>query len=93
MVVFAVGHDDTYMQRVSSKTDVDAELAIFGSAIRGIRKEKNISQEELADWAGLDRSHMGRIERGERNVTVLNLLKIAKALNCKLGELFRSAGL
>ncbi|WP_322106007.1 helix-turn-helix transcriptional regulator [Paraburkholderia sp. J41] len=81
------------MQRVSSKTDVDAELAILGSAIRGIRKEKNISQEALADWAGLDRSHMGRIERGERNVTVLNLLRIAKALDCKLAELFQAAGL
>lgn len=52
-----------------------------------------MSQEALADEAGLDRSHMGRIERGERNVTLLNLVKVAEALRCPLSSLFERAGL
>lgn len=52
-----------------------------------------LSQEALADAAGIDRSHMGKIERGERNVTLLNLLKIAAALNGLPSDLLREAGL
>lgn len=52
-----------------------------------------MSQEALADAAGIDRSHMGRIERGERNVTLLNVLKIAAALNGSAADLLRDAGL
>jgi transcriptional regulator with XRE-family HTH domain len=51
------------------------------------------SQEALADYAGIDRSHMGKIERGERNVTLLNLLRIAGAIECKLSDLLIEAGL
>lgn len=47
----------------------------------------------MADFAGIDRSHMGKIERGERNVTFLNIQKIAKALQCRPSELFIDAGL
>jgi transcriptional regulator with XRE-family HTH domain len=42
----------------------------------------NLSQEALADYAEIDRSHMGKIERGERNVTILNIVLIAKAIGC-----------
>ena len=50
------------------------ELAIvLGRNIRKTRKEKNLSQEKLALMCGLDRSYMGRIERGEVNITVLKL--------------------
>jgi transcriptional regulator with XRE-family HTH domain len=52
-----------------------------------------MSQEALADAAGIDRSHMGKIERGERNLTLLNLARIAKATGCKASELLASAGL
>ena len=52
-----------------------------------------MSQETLADAAGIDRSHMGKIERGERNVTLLNVSRIAKAIGCKPSELLASAGL
>ncbi|HEL7888377.1 helix-turn-helix transcriptional regulator [Stenotrophomonas maltophilia] len=52
-----------------------------------------MSQEALADVAGVDRSHMGKIERGERNVTILNILKIAKALGCRASELLIKAEL
>lgn len=52
-----------------------------------------MSQEALADHAGIDRSHMGKIERGERNVTLLNLVRIAEALDFKLSEMLAIAGL
>ena len=52
-----------------------------------------LSQEALADSAQIDRSHMGRIERGNRNVTFLNIVRIAKALQCKPSELIGDAGL
>lgn len=68
-------------------------LAAIGATVRAIRQERGMSQEALADEAGLDRSHMGRIERGERNVTLLNLVKVAEALRYPLSSLFERAGL
>ncbi|WP_179996911.1 helix-turn-helix domain-containing protein [Acinetobacter sp. YH16050] len=57
------------------------ELAILlGQKIRKARLEKNLSQEKLALICGLDRSYMGRIERGEVNITVLKLYEIAQIL-------------
>jgi transcriptional regulator with XRE-family HTH domain len=52
-----------------------------------------MSQETLADAAGIDRSHMGKIERGERNVTMLNVMRIATAIGCKPSDLMAAAGL
>jgi len=52
----------------------------------------DLSQEALADQAGIDRSHMGKIERGERNVTLLNVAKLAHALSCKPSDLLIDAG-
>lgn len=52
-----------------------------------------LSQEALADAAGIDRSHMGKIERGERNVTLLNLVRIAAALGAKPSQLLIQADL
>jgi transcriptional regulator with XRE-family HTH domain len=62
-------------------------------AIRAQRMTLGLSKEALADYAEIDRSHMGKIERGERNVTFLNILRIAKALQCKPSDLFIEAGL
>jgi transcriptional regulator with XRE-family HTH domain len=81
------------MPRVSGKSDKDKRLVKLGEAIRARRKELHLSQEELADYAGIDRSHMGKIERGERNVTVLNIARIADAVQCRPSELFVLAGL
>ena len=61
----------------------------FGKRIREIRKEKGYSQEKLADIAGLDRTYIGGIERGERNPSLKNIEKIAKALRVQVVELFR----
>lgn len=61
--------------------------------MRARRQALGLSQEALADLAGVDRSHMGKIERGERNVTFLNILRIADAIHCKPSELLSAAEL
>ena len=63
-------------------------LALLGQQIRRLREEKGLSQEEFAGLANLDRAYYGGIERGERNVAALNLIKIALALGVEVGELF-----
>ena len=52
----------------------------FGRAIRKRRKRLGLSQEEFADRCALDRSYMGGIERGERNVSLVNIIRLARAL-------------
>jgi transcriptional regulator with XRE-family HTH domain len=79
--------------RVSGQQDTDKSLKRLGEAVRAARKERGMSQEALADAAGIDRSHMGKIERGERNVTLLNVTRIAKAIGCKASDLLASADL
>lgn len=54
--------------------------AAFGAAIRELRKERGIAQEALALKSGLNRGYYGDVERGERNVSLANILKIADAL-------------
>lgn len=65
----------------------------LGNAVRARRKTLDLSQEALADAAGIDRSHMGKIERGERNVTFLNIVRIATAMQCSPSDLLIEAGL
>ncbi len=61
----------------------------FGERVRALRKQKGISSQlELALKTGLDRTYIGGIERGERNVALINIEKIAKALGVKIEELF-----
>lgn len=67
-------------------------LIALGEAIRFVRVQSGISQEALALSAGLDRSYMGGIERGEHNVAVINLVKIAAALDVKPSELLERSG-
>lgn len=62
--------------------------ALFGHRIRQLRQEKGWSQEEFADHAELDRSYMGCVERGERNVSIENICKIADALDVSPAVLF-----
>jgi len=59
----------------------------LGAAIRAARKAKGLSQEALAELADIDRSYMGGIERGEHNLAIINLLKIADALGIKVSSL------
>jgi len=64
------------------------ELAALGKHIRRLREARGFSQEGFAAAAGLDRAYYGGIERGERNVAALNLMRIARTLDVDVGELF-----
>jgi len=66
-------------------------LLKFGEKVRQIRKLKGISQEELSFRANLHRTYIGMIERAEKNITLINIEKIAKALNVEIKELFNEA--
>lgn len=81
------------MTRVSAKQDKNQDLVRLGESIRARRKALALSQEALADYANIDRSHMGKIERGERNITFLNILRIANAIQCKPSDLLIDAEL
>lgn len=65
-----------------------SELVFLGKKIRSIRERKGFSQEAFADEVGLDRSYMGRIERGENNLTVMTIYRIARALKISPRNLF-----
>lgn len=59
----------------------------FGIRVRECRKKKNLSQENLALACGLDRTYIGGVERGERNISLINIHKIAFALGVSPGDL------
>jgi transcriptional regulator with XRE-family HTH domain len=65
----------------------NVKLKIFGKRVRKLRKARGLSQEELAEIAELHRNYIGGIERGERNVALLNILRLAQALGVSLSEL------
>jgi len=67
--------------------DKQAALIILGQNIRRLRKAAGFSQENFALHIQMGRAFYGRIERGEQNISVLNLLKIAQALNVEASEL------
>lgn len=68
---------------------MDDILKKFGQKLRDERAKKGLSQEELADEAGIHRTYVGMIERGQKNVTLKNLKKLAKALKLTLEELVK----
>ena len=61
----------------------------FGKGVRKRRERLGVSQEAFADMCSLDRTYIGGIERGERNVGLVNVEKIAKAFRISVSELFR----
>jgi transcriptional regulator with XRE-family HTH domain len=63
---------------------------VFASRLRKIRQVKGLSQEELADRAGLHRTYVGSVERGERNISIDNIECLAKALEIDIIELLIS---
>jgi len=62
----------------------------FGELLRKARKSKNLTQEELADKAGLHFTYIGQIERGRRNPSLINIYKIMKALRIPISDIFPS---
>ena len=68
-------------------------LVEFGKRLRVIRQDKGISQEELADLAGLHRTYVSSVERGKRNISLLNIEKLAKALGVPPAKLFPCVGM
>ncbi len=67
----------------------NSQLVSIGRSIRELRKSKGISQEELAVDASIDRSYLGGIERGEHNLNVMSLIKIAATLGVRAEELLK----
>ena len=68
----------------------DPDLLAFGQRVRELRKERGLSQEELAERSGLHRNYIGGIERGERNVGVKALCQIARGLRVRAASLLES---
>jgi transcriptional regulator with XRE-family HTH domain len=64
-------------------------LNIFAENVRKNRRLLNLSQEDLADRAGLHRTYIGMIERAEKNITLVNIQKIANALNVNIEDLLK----
>ncbi|WP_426574821.1 helix-turn-helix domain-containing protein [Aquihabitans sp. McL0605] len=70
----------------------DPELIAFGQHLRILRHERSLTQEALADAAGLHWTYIGQIERGERNLTLKNVLRLARGLGVRPGELVDGIG-
>lgn len=68
---------------------VSADLKRFGERVRMLRKARGFSQEAFAAKCGLDRTYIGGVERGERNLGLLNVLRIAEALGVRCSVLLR----
>ena len=66
-----------------------SDLVRFGARVRAERERLGISQEDLADRAGMHRTYLGGVERGERNVGLLNVLRIARSLGVAPAGLLR----
>jgi transcriptional regulator with XRE-family HTH domain len=66
---------------------------MFGAAVRDLRKQQGLSQEAFADLVGIDRSYMGGIERGEHNVALINIQRIAAALGINISALMEHSNL
>ena len=63
----------------------------FGRRLRELRLERSVSQEALAFEAGLDRTYVNSVEMGKRNVSLVNIVRLATALNVNASELFQPA--
>ena len=68
--------------------DKDKVKHFFGARVRELRKQRGFSQEDFAHRVGLDRSYMGGVERGERNISLENICLIADALDVAPSKLF-----
>ena len=70
----------------------EAALLEFGKKVQSVRSSQSISQEKLAELCNLDRTYISSVERGQRNISILNILKISKALNIMASSLLEGLG-
>ena len=66
----------------------DTVLLRFGQRVQMLRTDKHLTQEQLAEAAGLHRTYIGMVERAERNISLKNIARIARALQVDMKELF-----
>ena len=71
-----------------NKTDAEQIQERFGARVRELRLARKLSQEQLAFEAGLDRTYVVSVERGRRNVSLVNIVRLAKALKTEPADLF-----
>ena len=83
---WTIGHIKTTIKSMERAADIGA---IFGEVLRRHRSEKNISQEELAFLAGVDRTFISRLERGIRQPTITTMIGIGQALGVPAADLVR----
>jgi ribosome-binding protein aMBF1 (putative translation factor) len=93
VVQLASSSDDAGMPAASPRFAHDPVLVAFGAAVRRARLEQGVSQEELADRAGVDRSYMSSLERGAQNPGLMAISKVAKALDLPIAHLMLDAEL
>lgn len=72
------------LMNIESNTDY---LSTLGKKVRELRVEQNLSQEQLADACGFDRTYISLIERGKRNISFTNLVTLAKGLGLSVSKL------
>jgi len=66
----------------------ERQLKLVGEQIRSLREKAGITQDQMAFKAGFSRSYYSGVERGVRNISAINLIQLAKALNAEVGDLF-----
>ncbi|MCA3740276.1 helix-turn-helix transcriptional regulator [Phenylobacterium sp.] len=81
------------MPKVADRSDHERALGKLGDAIRARRQALQMSQEALADAAGINRTHMGEVERGKRNISFMGVVKIANAMDARASDIIAEAGL
>jgi transcriptional regulator with XRE-family HTH domain len=74
---------------LASRPDITVQ---FGERVREVRQSRSLSQEALADLAGLDRTYISSVERGRRNISLRNIEAIADALGVGLADLLKGLG-
>lgn len=67
-------------------------LPVFGKRLRDLRQAKGLTQERLASDAGFDRTYVSLVERGKRNLSLLNMMRFARALGVTVADLCRGIG-
>ena len=81
------------VENTRSQAAIPRDRLRFGMAVRRRRQVLGLSQERLAEAADVHRNFVGKIERGEQNISIDSMVRFAKALKCSLADLFNDAGL